>query len=298
MPPLRPLSRPRRPLTTIHVLPTLVTAGNLVAGVLALTYLAQVDRAAPLDDPLFVKAAWLIFVGMFCDAADGRIARLTRTASPFGAQLDSLADIVTFGAAPALLGRAVLDASFPGVPGKLLFGLSVIYVVGAALRLARYNVEAGRHEGTHATRTFTGLPTPAAAGVVASLALVQRELGPTAIAFLFLGVLPLLGFLMISRLPYVHVVNRTLDGRRPLASIIVLVVAVFCAIVFFVETVAVAFLGYALSGIGVGFVYRVTGRREWDGDEEDLLDAESDGETETTDAAPLGDDGDRLGSAS
>ena len=158
--PPRPLPRRRR-LTTIHVLPTLITAGNLVAGVLALAYLAELDRAAPLSDPLLLKAAWLLFVGMFCDAADGRIARLTRTASPFGAQLDSLADIVTFGVAPALLGKTVLDAAFPAVPARILFALSVVYVVGAGLRLARYNVEAGRREGSHATRTFTGLPCPA-----------------------------------------------------------------------------------------------------------------------------------------
>ena len=275
MAPLRPLPR-RRPLTTIHVLPTLVTAGNLIAGVLALAYLAQLDRADPLGDPLFTKAAWMLFIGMFCDAADGRIARLTRTASPFGAQLDSLADIVTFGVAPALLGKTVLDAVFPSVPGRLLFAVSVVYVVGAALRLARYNVEAGRPEGSHGTRTFTGLPSPAAAGVVASLVLVHHELGANVAAFAFLGVLPLLGFLMISRLPYSHVLNRYLDGRRPLATVVVLVLVVFCAVVFFEETVAVGFLGYALSGIVIGLVLRLSGRREWDGDESDHLEAEGD----------------------
>jgi CDP-diacylglycerol--serine O-phosphatidyltransferase len=281
MVPFRTLPRRRR-LTTIHVLPTLVTAGNLVAGLLALAYLAQLDREAPLGDPLLVKAAWLVFVGMFCDAADGRIARLTRTASPFGAQLDSLADIVTFGVVPALLGKTVLDAAFPAVPGRALFALSVVYVVGAALRLARYNVEAGRPEGSHATRTFTGLPSPAAAGVVASMVLVHHELGARTLEWALFALLPLLGFLMISRLPYTHLLNRYLDGRRPLAVVIVLVLLVFLVVAFFEQTVAAAFVLYALSGVVLGLVLRLAGKDDWEGDEDDHL--EADAEAEAADA--------------
>ena len=107
---LRPLrdesgnaKRPRR-LVTIQVLPTLITAGNLIMGVLAIAYLVDAGAAEPAEaEALWVRAAWLIFFGMFLDTLDGRIARMTNSTSDFGAQLDSLADVVSFGVAPALL---------------------------------------------------------------------------------------------------------------------------------------------------------------------------------------------------
>ncbi len=264
----KPRRRPR--LQTILVLPTLITAGNLLCGVVALTKLQQAAAVEGVAEQqaLWVAAAWLIFVGMLCDALDGRIARLTHATSAFGAQLDSLADVVTFGVTPALLARTVLEATFPELHPRLLTALIVLYVLGAALRLARYNVESARvsdeAEG-HVTMLFRGLPSPAAAGVVASLVLLHGEYHQElhGIDWTILLITPLLGLLMISRFPYPHVANRFLEGQRALVSVVFLVVTIFVAINFFHETIAVAFLFYASSGILLFAVARVTGRPAW-----------------------------------
>src|SRR5436190_3395523 len=108
-PPTRPETRRRRPrLTAVQVLPTLLTLGNVLAGFVAISY--AVDAASkPIEsaarEALWMKAAWAIFVGMICDVLDGRVARLTGMASSFGAELDSLADMITFGVAPAVLAK-------------------------------------------------------------------------------------------------------------------------------------------------------------------------------------------------
>ena len=260
------LRRPR--LQTILVLPTLITTGNLLCGVVALTKLQQAAAVSEMSGQvaLGVAAAWLIFVGMFCDALDGRIARLTNSTSAFGAQLDSLADVVTFGVTPALLSRTLLAATFPDLHPRLLTALVVLYVVGAALRLARYNVESARvseEAQGHVTMVFRGLPSPAAAGVIASLVLLHGEYAVPYIDWTLLLVTPLLGLLMISRFPYPHVANRFLEGQRALVSVVFLVVTIFVAVNFFHETIAVAFLVYAASGIVLYGVARVTGRPTW-----------------------------------
>jgi len=266
---LRPSAfRKRRPvLRTISVLPTLVTMGNLLAGVLALSYLqdaASVDgdaRAALWD-----KAAWMIFVGMVCDVLDGRVARLTKSTSAFGAQIDSLADVVTFGVVPAMLGKSLLTVTFPMITPRLLLALALVYVVGAALRLARYNVESTRIDpdgASHVTLVFRGLPTPAAAGVVASLVLLRHEYQLLSLDWAVLLGTPLLGLLMTSRLPYPHLVNRFLEGKRPMSTVMLLVVTVFLAVTHLLETVTAAFVLYALSGIVLYVVARGTGVPRW-----------------------------------
>lgn len=280
-------TRRRRPLRTISVLPTLVTAGNLLAGVLALSYI--LDAAALEDvaaqDRLWVKAAWLIFLGMFCDAMDGRIARLTRSTSPFGAELDSLADVVTFGVVPAILAKAFLTATFPSVAPKLLLALVVVYVVGAALRLARYNAETLRtsaHAGPQVTMVFRGLPSPAAGGVVACLVLLRHEYGLLSLDWGVLIATPLLGLLMVSRLPYPHILNTYLEGNRPISVVVFMALTVFLLIAFTVETMTAAFLTYAVSGPALLLLARVTGGPKWvlrEDDDEAVLE-------ETEDEAP------------
>ncbi len=287
--PLPPPGRPRRRrLRTIQTLPTLITAGNLLAGVLALSYL--VDAAAATGaarTALQMRAAWLVFLGMACDALDGRIARLMRVASPFGAQLDSLADVVTFGVVPTLLAKTVLSEAFPALPGKVALALGVVYALGAALRLARYNVESAAvaaGAGAHVTRTFRGLPSPAAAGTVAALLLLRHEYALHSLDWALLIATPALGLLMISRFPYSHVMNRYVDGPGGLAFVVLLAVTAFLAIAYFEATVAGLFVLYALTGPLVALFGALTGRLGWafqeDADED--ADGHPDGEAATT----------------
>jgi CDP-diacylglycerol--serine O-phosphatidyltransferase len=296
---LRPpnLRRRQRPILTVHLLPTLVTLANLLAGILALSYLQDAGAAeGSARADLWDKAAWMIFLGMFCDGLDGRVARLTNTTSAFGAQLDSLADVVTFGVVPALLAKSLLTATFPSVSPRFLIAVGVVYVVGASLRLARYNVESARTspEGSdHLTLVFRGLPSPAAAGVIASLVLLRHEYALPSLDWAILIGAPVLGLLMVSRLPYPHMMNRFLDGSRPIPNVVFLVAVFFVAVVFFFETIAVVFAAYALSGVVFFGLARVTGWPRW------VLEEESD-EASATDGngADTAGEGDQEGAAS
>jgi len=162
-------ARIKKRLKTLPVLPTLLTAGNLACGLTAILCAAShVPGAVRGDwqhDWLFIGAV-MVFVAMICDMFDGKVARMTRTAGPFGAELDSLADVVSFGVAPAILvHRLVL-----GQPGVLAYGerllwlVAVFFAVMAAIRLARYNVE----HSDEATPWFRGMPSPGAAALVCS----------------------------------------------------------------------------------------------------------------------------------
>ncbi|MDA1195935.1 MAG: CDP-diacylglycerol--serine O-phosphatidyltransferase [Planctomycetota bacterium] len=272
LPPSNRNPRRRRILRTVQVLPTLMTAGNLMAGLLACAYM--IDAGAVLGTPqageiesYFTKAAWLIFLGMFLDGLDGRVARMTRSTSAFGAQLDSLADVVTFGVAPALVAKTLFGVTFPDVSSRILFVVCLIYTMGAALRLARYNVESERlsREGTpHVTRVFRGLPSPAAAGVLAALLLLRGEYAAPAVLrwteWAILLATPVLGLLMISRMPFSHVMNRYFDRERagPL-TVVILLVLLYLVVVHFIETVAGLFVLYALSGPVLTLTHRLFG---------------------------------------
>ena len=264
--------RRRRKLRTVQLLPSLMTAGNLVAGVLACAYMVDAGAAGPEQtELLFERAAWLIFIGMFLDGLDGRVARMTGTTSAFGAQLDSMADVVTFGVAPALVAKTLLGLAFADMPTRVVFSFSLVYVLGAAFRLARYNVESERlsREGRpHITKVFRGLPSPAAAGVIASLVLLRREIAVLdfgdAIDWTLLVAAPVLGLLMVSRMPFSHVMNRYFGRQRvhPV-TVVMLIVLLYLVISHFVETVAGVFVLYALSGPFFTLTHRIFGAPRW-----------------------------------
>jgi CDP-diacylglycerol--serine O-phosphatidyltransferase len=300
VPPAPKRRRPRPRLTAIQVLPTLVTLGNVLAGVLAISYLIDAwGETGSARDRLWTQASLAIFVGMVCDALDGRVARLAGAASTFGAELDSLADMVTFGLAPAMLAKSVAQAGFPeALSPRLATTLAAVYVVGAALRLARYNVESNRlSEPGHVTKVFRGLPSPGAAGVLASLGLVQVEFGFAWIPPAALVATPVLGLLMVSRFAYPHVVNRYLAGARSPAAILLLLVAVFLIVQHPEASLGLLFGLYALTGPVVSVAKFAIGRPRWADDEEDDEDVDEDaGEVEvaTAEAAadPVADPGD------
>lgn len=217
------------------VLPTLLTLGNAACGFGAITL---ATGGADAGSSLFA-AAGLIFLAMVFDTLDGSAARWAGRASPFGAQLDSLCDAISFGAAPALL---MFQFALPhGYPPRLLWPLAALYVVCTVLRLARFNVgaDAGGPPGY-----FRGLPSPAAAGTVASFPVVAYGLSYLAhpdrhpvlegIA-VWLGsaagrILPavtlLVACLMVSNVRYAHVVRHLVRGRQTGRHVIKLVFAV------------------------------------------------------------------------
>lgn len=262
--------QPRR-LPPVSVLPTLCTLGNLIAGFAAIHYAAREPSVHLLwrDWTPLTFAAMLVFLGMLLDAVDGAVARLTRSSSELGAQLDSLADVVTFGVAPAFMVLRLVANHFStesnvigpeadSVLGKVIWAAAAVYVSCTALRLARYNVESGT-DVINENKSFRGLPSPGAAGTVASLVLLHQHLlldrygidsaGFAKAATLGMPVIMLLcGFAMVSRIPYVHFANRYISGRRSFAYVVRLAVVLAAAVWWFREAMVLAFTAYALSG--------------------------------------------------
>jgi len=198
------------------VLPTLFTVGNLFCGYLSIWNSIQGK---------FEWAAGLIFIAALADGLDGRVARLTNTASEFGEEYDSLADVISFGMAPAIL------LYFWGLSGqpdlqRLGFMVSFLFVVCGSMRLARFNIQTRVVD----KRYFVGLPIPMAASVPASIVLANPRIQLTRPGFfLLLAATAVLSYLMVSTIRYRSFKDLDLKRRRP--AWILLVIAVFFAIV-------------------------------------------------------------------
>ncbi|MCG8652819.1 MAG: CDP-diacylglycerol--serine O-phosphatidyltransferase [Pirellulales bacterium] len=221
----RKRKRKRRRLT-LAVLPTLLTLSNGVCGLSAIAIATSVNLNWENEQKLLV-AGILIFVGMLFDALDGSAARMTGQASEFGAQLDSLCDVITFGTAPTVIVWHINEGN--ALPQKLALAIGVLFTLCVIMRLARFNVETSE-EDTH--DGFDGLPSPAAAGTVAALVIALPELAsydhedyPERIRLIasslvvgsqyFIPIIALLlAYLMVSRFHYPHVFQQLLRGRK------------------------------------------------------------------------------------
>ena len=199
----------------VYLLPNLVTAGGIFAGFYAII---------AATDGQFDRAAWFILLAAIFDGLDGKIARLTGTSSKFGVELDSLADVISFGVAPGVL--LYLWALRPF--GKLGWLAAFLYVICGALRLARFNVQVSTVE----SRRFIGIPIPAAACIVATCVLLFYELGGTGTIKMFSMVVLvfILAFLMISNVKYLSLKDPELFKRQPftilVGAIVILIVVV------------------------------------------------------------------------
>jgi CDP-diacylglycerol--serine O-phosphatidyltransferase len=222
-----------------------------VCGVVAIFKIGQF-MAHPQNEKAAQAAAWLILAAMVFDALDGFVARLTRTASSFGAQLDSLCDLITFGVAPGFLTYAITVPTVTDYWARPVQAVCVLYSMCALIRLARFTVETAPDESAH--REFAGLPSPAAAGVMASAvlpAVTLNDLVPT-LADMIRHALPGLalatGILMVSRVKYAHVVNRVLKGRRPFIALVELALVIALFFLFKEFAFFIAFFGYTVTG--------------------------------------------------
>ncbi len=241
----------------IGVLPSMVTLGNLICGFAAIgvaTYgLLYPDKMPQLlkGRDSFAIAGGLVLLAMVFDALDGKLARATNLTTEFGAQLDSLCDMVSFGIAPAYI--VFLTAIHYKLFGhdRYAWVCAVLYVLCTALRLARFNVESQPDKSSH--RYFRGLPSPGAAGVVVSLAILAGS-SPAKPSWP-VDIMPfasvILGALMISRIRYIHLPNLFFRGRKPLTYLVVLVFAI-CTLIALAQhaeyIVLAGFSAYALSG--------------------------------------------------
>jgi len=188
----------------IYFLPNLLTAGNLFCGFVALTKIVEADISTGNFHQIEVALAFILLACIF-DLFDGRVARMGGIESPFGREFDSLADLISFGAAPAfLVHRVVLKEVFEGHPQFGWF-IASIYLLCGAFRLARFNCLAAQNAG--GTKDFLGFPIPSAAGLVASLTLLiiqldrdNRSLGNW--KYMLVPVLLFLSAMMVSKVRY------------------------------------------------------------------------------------------------
>ncbi len=259
----------------VAISPTLFTLANALSGFMAVFLASRPpDIELPLGISPLVFASMCVFAAMFFDAIDGQIARLTRSVSDLGAQLDSMADMVSFGVAPAFIAVQLAGVRLPFVSlrgdhyyDRLALIAACIYVACAALRLARFNIEVDPDHARGHT-VFRGLPSPGAAGTVAGLVMLHAYLlagGPQwlarSAAMGVLGVMLLTAFAMISRLPYVHLINRYLRGRAPFGYVAMGVVVLLLLTIAPQWSIAGAFVSYALSAPIVRLLRLRPGRR-------------------------------------
>jgi CDP-diacylglycerol---serine O-phosphatidyltransferase len=208
----------------VYLLPNALTTGNLLCGVSAIL-LALRAAAHPELAPRFCgQGAWLILLGLLLDGLDGRVARLTRTKSAFGMNLDSLADLVTFGVAPVIL-LIQLGAVGP----RISYSLAGLYASMAAIRLARFNVQTRKSNGHH----FQGLPSPAPAAFLACLILVMNQLEITLPQLVLLTITVTLAVLMVTAVPYPSLKHLTLHIHTPYEYLVVMIIVLAAIIMAF-----------------------------------------------------------------
>jgi CDP-diacylglycerol---serine O-phosphatidyltransferase len=254
----------------IAIVPTLLTLGNGVCGFAAIanaSKIGSIDVGAGID-PYFAMSGWLILVAMVFDMLDGYVARLSRSASKFGGELDSLCDAISFGVAPAFLLLRLGPGWQPQpILHQALAGIAALYMVCAILRLARFNVENTPDPASH--KRFRGLPSPGAAGCIASLAILRGELpaklaqhlgdfDPDAVRRWIEVWAPVGAFvvalLMVSRVPYPHVTKQVLRGRRHFGHLVQIILVAFVILLARELALLLLFWGYAL---GIALRYAV-----------------------------------------
>jgi CDP-diacylglycerol--serine O-phosphatidyltransferase len=252
----------------IYILPNLMTAGNLFCGFMAVVSCIHARLAATAENGLYLDATsgqhyryavYLIFGAALFDMLDGRLARMGGRESLFGAEFDSLADVVSFGLSPALLMFCLILAPSQHFPWFREIGWFVgfFYLLFAAMRLARFNVITNPliHRGKkETTKDFIGLPVPAAAGTVASLVLFLLKLDDADkslnwYAFLLPPLMMLIAILMMSTIRYPSGKNVDMQTQMRPRTFVVLIVLIVLVVLFREVALLGLFLAYIFSGI-------------------------------------------------
>ncbi len=261
----RPLFRRvrRHRVKYVTLLPSLITLLNGIFGFTAIVLASKAHEPTAGRMSCFAVAGYMVVLAMFADMLDGRLARMSQSTSSFGGQLDSLCDLISFGVAPAFIMLRLVESElqlheiFCGdLIHRFIWLAALVYFSCAAIRLARFNVENDENEVAH--MSFVGLPSPGAAGVVISLIVFQQERVPDfdllvyALPLATLGV----GILMVSRVPYPHIVNVYLRGKQPFDYLIRVLLLLGLAW-WNMQTAMVLVFGYFAAG---GFAKWLYGR--------------------------------------
>ena len=269
----------RQPSRGMYVLPSLFTAANIAAGFYAITQAVQAAISQSLQGPNgdysgFDHAALAIGFAVLFDGVDGRVARMTRTTSDFGKELDSLADVITFGVAPAVLAyvwgfRLLPPSLLPSLRGGLLpFGVVVcfLFLICGACRLARFNISINpqpKNPGRPGRKYFVGMPIPAGAGVIAAVVhcFDGSPIHDPRIAIVWLVLIMGVGFLMVSSWRFWSGKEIETGGRHPFQLIVLVALLIAVVWIFSEVTLIVIALGYLVSGVIARLAYSWGRRR-------------------------------------
>ncbi len=265
-----PKSPERRPRKAAFALPTLFTAANLFMGFLSIMKAFEGARFASLPgnleqpNPHFDLSALLIGIAVVCDGLDGRIARMTNTVTEFGREMDSLADVITFCLAPAVLAFAwgvnfVDPVGMPIARDQLIragYFLVFLFLLCGAMRLARFNVQANpvpKNPGRPDRKYFVGLPTPPSAGMLAAVVYSLDGVPMTnwMYSVAWLALVLLLSFLMVSTWRYRSFKDLNLLQPRTPISVVALGSLIFAIWNYSKVVLLVIALAYSMSGIVV-----------------------------------------------
>jgi CDP-diacylglycerol--serine O-phosphatidyltransferase len=255
----------RQPSRGMYLLPSLFTAGNMAAGYYAIT---QTIQGSVADQSYFDRAALALGIAVLFDGLDGIIARMTNTASDFGKELDSLADVITFGVAPSLLaylwGFCMLPTlQHPNLRGQLIHaGIFVcfIFLICGASRLARFNISINpqpRNPGRPGKKYFVGMPIPAGAGVISSVIHLHRgsPIDSPWIALVWLCLLLFTSFLMVSNWRFWSAKEITSGSRHPFQLVVVIVVIGTLIGLYHQYMLFILAMAYLVSGVVARLAY-------------------------------------------
>lgn len=265
----------------IYLLPNLATAGNLICGFLAVLKIFEgtLQRQAGAENWARTYESSLYFILAACifDLLDGRLARFGGRESAFGREFDSLADIVSFGVAPALL---VFKIVLAGLPNRIGWIVAVLYLVCGALRLARFNVYAAIDSHT-SSKEFTGFPIPAGAGLISSITLVILHFYDNIPAleagyakYALAGLMIFLSWMMFSKVKYPSFKSVNWRTQHSIPKFILVAALLFLVILYYKWMFAVIFISYLLYGFFRPFLSHAW-RREIE--EEDEAEDHADG---------------------
>jgi CDP-diacylglycerol--serine O-phosphatidyltransferase len=255
----------RRPSRGMYVLPSLFTAGNMAAGYYAIT---QSIQGSVADQSYFDRAALALGIAVLFDGLDGIIARLTNTTSDFGKELDSLADVITFGVAPSLLayiwGFRMLPAMANPQTRQQIVHLGVvvcfIFLICGASRLARFNISINpqpRNPGRPGKKYFVGMPIPAGAGVISSVIHFQRgsPIDTPWISVVWLCLILVTSFLMVSNWRFWSAKEITLGKRHPFQLVAVIAVVGALIVLYSEYMLIILAMAYLVSGVVARLAY-------------------------------------------
>jgi CDP-diacylglycerol---serine O-phosphatidyltransferase len=255
----------RQPSRGMYVLPSLFTAGNMAAGYYAIT---QSIQGSVTDQSYFDRAALALGIAVLFDGLDGIIARMTNTTSDFGRELDSLADVITFGVAPSLLAyiwgfRMLPLMAHPHARDQIVhIGVFVcfIFLICGASRLARFNISINpqpRNPGRPGKKYFVGMPIPAGAGVISSVVHFQRgsPIDNPWVSVVWLCLLLFTSFLMVSNWRFWSAKEITVGAKHPYRLFAVIVVIGASIALYHQYMLIIIAMAYLVSGVVARLAY-------------------------------------------